>query len=65
MQSLRIYRPRVIVHGPVGMGQNYVGAAALHFLEGYHIQSLELGTLIGDSTRVSCSVVILWALVWF
>ena len=45
MQSLRIYRPRVAIHGPIGMGQHYVGAAALHYLEGYHVQSLELGTL--------------------
>ncbi|KAF8632421.1 hypothetical protein AX17_004862 [Amanita inopinata Kibby_2008] len=51
MQTLRIHRPRIVIHGSVGMGQNYVGAAALHHLEGYHIQSLELGTLISDSTR--------------
>jgi len=36
------------------MGQAYIGAAALHHLEGYHVQSLELGTLMSDSTRVSC-----------
>ena len=52
MQTLRIYRPRVIIHGPVGMGQAYIGAAALHHLEGYHVQSLELGALMSDSTRV-------------
>ncbi|KAF7969130.1 hypothetical protein HWV62_28250 [Athelia sp. TMB] len=51
METLRVYRPRVILHGPVGMGQNYVGPAALHHLEGYHVQSLELGTLMSDSTR--------------
>ncbi|KAG6840868.1 hypothetical protein C0991_003588 [Blastosporella zonata] len=51
MQTLRVYRPRVVIHGPVGMGQAYVGAAALHHLEGYHIQTLELGTLMSDSTR--------------
>ncbi|PFH47155.1 hypothetical protein AMATHDRAFT_77336 [Amanita thiersii Skay4041] len=51
MQTLRVYRPRVVIHGSVGMGQTYIGAAALHHLEGYHIQSLELGTLMGDSTR--------------
>jgi len=34
------------------MGQGYIGAAALHHLEGYHVQSLELGTLMSDSTRV-------------
>ena len=52
MQALRVYRPRIAIHGCVGMGQEYIGAAALHHLEGYHIQSLELGTLMGDSTRV-------------
>ena len=53
METLRIYRPRVVLHGPVGMGQSYVAAAALHHLEGYHIQSLDLGALMSDSTRVS------------
>ncbi|KAF5336968.1 hypothetical protein D9611_002981 [Ephemerocybe angulata] len=51
MQTLRVYRPRVIIHGSVGMGQGYIGAAALHHLEGYHVQSLELGSLMSDSTR--------------
>ena len=57
METLRVHRPRVVVHGPVGMGQEYVAAAALHYLEGYHIQNLDLGTLIGDSTRVSAGKV--------
>lgn len=51
METLRVYRPRVILHGPVGMGQTYVAAAALHHLEGYNIQSLDLGNLMSDSTR--------------
>ncbi|EJF60052.1 AAA-domain-containing protein [Dichomitus squalens LYAD-421 SS1] len=51
METLRIYRPRVVLHGPAGMGQSYVAAAALHHLEGYHIQSLDLGSLLSDSTR--------------
>ncbi|KAI8984851.1 AAA-domain-containing protein [Trametes punicea] len=51
METLRIYRPRVVLHGSVGMGQGYVAAAVLHHLEGYHIQSLDLGTLMSDSTR--------------
>ena len=46
-----MYRPRVILHGEPGMGQVYVGAALLHHLEGYHVQSLELGALMGDSAR--------------
>lgn len=53
MEKLRVYRPRVVIHGPVGMGQGYIGAGALHHLEGFNIQSLELGTLLSDSTRVS------------
>ncbi|KAH9941140.1 AAA-domain-containing protein [Epithele typhae] len=51
METLRIYRPRVVLHGPVGMGHGYVAAAALHHLEGYHIQSLDLGSLLSDATR--------------
>jgi ATPase family AAA domain-containing protein 2 len=49
-----VYRPRVVLHGTPGMGQGYVGAAVLHHLEGYHVQSLDLGNLMGDSTRVTC-----------
>ena len=56
MQTLRVYRPRVVIHGSVGMGQGYIGAAALHHLEGFHVQNLELGTLMGDSTRVGFSL---------
>lgn len=53
METLRVYRPRVVLHGPSGMGQQYVGTATLHHLEGYHVQNLDLGTLMGDATRVS------------
>ncbi|KAJ3780934.1 hypothetical protein GGU10DRAFT_368269 [Lentinula aff. detonsa] len=53
MEVLRIHRPRLVLHGPVGMGQSYIGAALLHHLEGYHVQSLELGTLLGDSARTT------------
>lgn len=52
METLRIYRPRLVLHGPIGMGQGYVGPAVLHHLEGHHVQSLELGSLMSDSTRV-------------
>ena len=59
METLRIYRPRVVLHGSVGMGHGYVAAAALHHLEGYHIQSLDLGALMSDSTRVCLSTSLL------
>ena len=56
METLRIYRPRIVIHGPLGMGQNYVGTATLHHLEGYHVQNLDIGTLLSDSTRVCLQV---------
>jgi hypothetical protein len=58
METLRIYRPRIALHGPVGMGQNYIGTATLHLLEGYHVQNLDLGTLLSDSTRVCLHVAV-------
>ncbi|CAE6418854.1 unnamed protein product [Rhizoctonia solani] len=51
LETLRVHRPRVLLHGPSGMGHAQVGAAVLHFLEGYHVQSMDLATLVGDSTR--------------
>ncbi|KAL0569754.1 TAT-binding protein-like protein 7, AAA ATPase [Marasmius crinis-equi] len=58
MEKLRIYRPRIVLHGSIGMGQTYVGAAVLHHLEGYHVQSLELGSLLGDSTRTTEAAIV-------
>ncbi|THH05437.1 hypothetical protein EW145_g4792 [Phellinidium pouzarii] len=51
MEMLRVYRPRIVLHGDAGMGQVYIGSAVLHHLEGYHVQTLDLGSLMGDSTR--------------
>ena len=51
LDKLRTFRPRVLLHGPTGMGQTYLGPAILHHLEGFHIQSLDIGTLMADSTR--------------
>ncbi|KAF9236589.1 hypothetical protein BU15DRAFT_76796 [Melanogaster broomeanus] len=52
METLRVCRPRLVLHGQMGMGQGYIGAAALHYLEDYHLQNLDLGMLMGDSTRL-------------
>ena len=56
METLRVHRPRVILHGASGMGQAYVAAAALHHLEGYHVQTLDVANLMSDSTRVSITL---------
>ncbi|KAH8928837.1 AAA-domain-containing protein [Atractiella rhizophila] len=50
-ETLRVFRPRLLICGEPGMGQNYVSAAVLHHLEGYHVQSLDLGVLVSDSSR--------------
>ncbi|KAJ1017846.1 hypothetical protein NDA16_005162 [Ustilago loliicola] len=57
-EAQRVYRPRMLVYGDVGMGQGAVGAALLQHLEGYHVQSLDIGTLLGDSARTPEAAII-------
>ncbi|KAG0150225.1 hypothetical protein CROQUDRAFT_652646 [Cronartium quercuum f. sp. fusiforme G11] len=49
-ETLRVFRPRMVISGPKGCGQSYIGSAILHHLEGYHVQVLDLANLISDST---------------
>ncbi|GAB1320671.1 TAT-binding protein-like protein 7, AAA ATPase [Madurella fahalii] len=44
----RIFRPRLLISGVPGMGQNYLASAILHHLEGVHVQTMDLATLLGD-----------------
>ena len=48
----RIFRPRLLIAGEPGMGQNYLSTAILHHLEGVHVQNFDLATILGDG-RVS------------
>ncbi|KAF2717614.1 AAA-domain-containing protein [Polychaeton citri CBS 116435] len=50
-ESSRVFRPRLLIKGKPGMGQFYLGPALLSKLEGMHVQSFDLGTLMKDSTR--------------
>lgn len=43
----------MVLHGQSNLGQRFIGAALLHHLEGYHVQSLDLATLLGQSSGVS------------
>ena len=61
-ESARVFRPRLLIHGVHGMGQQYLGAALLSRLEGVHVQNFDMATLMKDSTRVSLDV--LWDM-WF
>ncbi|KAJ8098341.1 hypothetical protein POJ06DRAFT_259221 [Lipomyces tetrasporus] len=50
-ESARVFRPRMLISGAPGMGQEYIGAAVMHYLEGYHVQTFDLATLLSDSAR--------------
>lgn len=52
-ESSRVFRPRLLIRGFQGMGQQYLGAALLSKLEGLHVQNFDLATLMKDSSRVS------------
>lgn len=51
-ETLRVFRPRLVVCGEAGMGQAYIGGALLHHLEGFHVQTIDLANLVSDSTIV-------------
>lgn len=50
-ENARVFRPRLLIHGPAGMGQHYIAAAILHHFEKVHVQSFDLATLMGDATK--------------
>jgi ATPase family AAA domain-containing protein 2 len=45
-----VFRPRLLVYGMQGMGQQYLGGALLSKFEGLHVQSFDLASLMEDST---------------
>ena len=47
----RVFRPRLLVRGMPGMGQQYLAGALLNHFEGLHVQAFDLPTLLSDSTR--------------
>ena len=57
-ESARTFRPRLMIYGDAGMGQQYLGAAILHHLEKTHVQSFDLATLMGDSARVHVNLAV-------
>ena len=48
----RVFRPRLLIRGAIGMGQQYLAGALLNHFEGLHVQSFDLPTLLSDSGRV-------------
>lgn len=58
LEQARIYRPRLVVHGARGLGQRAVCAALLHRIEGLHVQTLSVSTLLGDSSQTPEAVLV-------
>lgn len=58
IEKSRVCNPRLLVSGPCGNGQQYIGSAILHYLEDYNIQMLDLGNLVSESTRTMESTVV-------
>lgn len=54
----RVFRPRLLLRGLHGMGQQYLASAVLHHFEGLHVQPFDLPTLLSDSTRSAEAAVI-------
>nr|CDP32483.1 Putative ATPase family AAA domain-containing protein [Podospora anserina S mat+] len=51
----RVFRPRLLISGLPGMGQNYLAAAMLHHLEGVHVENMDVSSLLGDGRQVIAS----------
>ncbi|KAK4696705.1 ATPase family AAA domain-containing protein 2, partial [Lecanoromycetidae sp. Uapishka_2] len=54
----RVFRPRLLLRGLPGMGQQYLAGALLNHFEGLHVQSFDLPTLLSDSTRSSEAAIV-------
>lgn len=54
----KIFRPRLLIHGLRGMGQQELGSALLHKLEGLFVQSFDMATLMEDSSRSTEAAVV-------
>ncbi|KIY03355.1 uncharacterized protein Z520_00046 [Fonsecaea multimorphosa CBS 102226] len=48
-ETTRVFRPRLLIHGKMGMGQQYVASALLNHFEGLHVQAFDVPTLFSDT----------------
>ncbi|KAL6451348.1 YTA7 ATPase histone chaperone YTA7 [Candida maltosa Xu316] len=58
LENSRICRPHLLICGEEGNGQQYLSAAVLNHLEGFQVQSLDLGTMFGEPTRTPESTIV-------
>ncbi|KAL3233390.1 ATPase histone chaperone YTA7 [Nakaseomyces bracarensis] len=58
LDTSRICKPRLLITGPVGAGQEYIGGAILNTLEKFNVQRLDVPSLVSDSTRTVDSAIV-------
>ncbi|KAI8803740.1 hypothetical protein BJ742DRAFT_484744 [Cladochytrium replicatum] len=60
LSYFKTFQPRILIAGEPGMGQKYLGPAALAQLENhkFHITALDLASLHGDSTKTPEATVV-------
>ncbi|KAL6943291.1 hypothetical protein ACO0RG_002284 [Hanseniaspora osmophila] len=51
LKDSRVSKPRFLLCGKRGNGQQYIGSALLNFLEGINIQNLDLSTIMSETTK--------------
>ncbi|KAB2574252.1 putative AAA domain-containing protein [Lasiodiplodia theobromae] len=50
-EQVRVFRPRLLIRGFEGMGQQEIGSALLHRFDNMHVQSFDLSNLLGDRDK--------------
>ncbi|OWB56127.1 hypothetical protein B5S28_g2018 [[Candida] boidinii] len=58
LEKTRCFRPRLLVSGKRGLGQDYIMNAVLHNLEGFHVQKLDFVSIFSGATLSPESCVI-------
>ncbi|QLL30240.1 hypothetical protein HG536_0A00570 [Torulaspora globosa] len=58
ISNSRVCNPKLLLTGPPGNGQQYIGAAILNFFERYNVQKLDLASLVSDSGRTIESAIV-------
>ncbi|PNS21444.1 hypothetical protein CAC42_1223 [Sphaceloma murrayae] len=50
-EGARLFRPRLLINGREGMGQQYLGSALLNKFDGLYVANFDLSNIFKDSTR--------------
>lgn len=58
ISNSRVFNPKLLLTGPPGNGQQYIGAAILNFFEHYTVQKLDIASLVSDSGRTLESAIV-------